>query len=106
MATVRAVFRNGLRHARILKQQPGVAPYSSIASADRKFNKPIDYATSSYLAHSPATALANKELPDEVRKTSTTKKMNLFQAINDGLSTVLDRDEKACVFGEDVAFGG
>ncbi|RPA76051.1 thiamine diphosphate-binding protein [Ascobolus immersus RN42] len=105
MATVRAVFRNGLRHARILKQQP-TASYSSVASADRKFNKPIDYATSTYLAHSPATALANKELSEEVRKTSTTKKMNLFQAINDGLSTVLDRDEKACVFGEDVSFGG
>lgn len=32
--------------------------------------------------------------------------MNLYQAVNDGLSTILDTDSKAVVFGEDVAFGG
>lgn len=32
--------------------------------------------------------------------------MNLFQAINDALATILETDEKACIFGEDVAFGG
>jgi 2-oxoisovalerate dehydrogenase E1 component beta subunit len=35
-----------------------------------------------------------------------TKKMNLFQAVNDALSIVLESDPTAVVFGEDVAFGG
>lgn len=32
--------------------------------------------------------------------------MNLFQAINDALSTALAEDESVLLFGEDVAFGG
>lgn len=32
--------------------------------------------------------------------------MNLFQAINDALSTALAEDENVIIFGEDVAFGG
>jgi 2-oxoisovalerate dehydrogenase E1 component beta subunit len=32
--------------------------------------------------------------------------MNLYQAINDGLSTILEGDSKAVIFGEDVSFGG
>lgn len=35
-----------------------------------------------------------------------TKKMNTFQAINDAMSIALATDDTACVFGEDVAFGG
>ena len=35
-----------------------------------------------------------------------TKKLNLFQAVNEALSTALESDEKAVIFGEDVAFGG
>jgi 2-oxoisovalerate dehydrogenase E1 component beta subunit len=34
------------------------------------------------------------------------EKMNLFTAINNALSIALETDPKACVFGEDVAFGG
>jgi len=34
------------------------------------------------------------------------KKMNLFTAINNAMSIALETDEKACIFGEDVAFGG
>lgn len=30
----------------------------------------------------------------------------MFQAINNALDTALRTDENACVFGEDVAFGG
>lgn len=37
---------------------------------------------------------------------AVTKKMNLCNAVNDALHTALEADEKACVFGEDVAFGG
>lgn len=32
--------------------------------------------------------------------------MNTFQAVNDAMSIALATDDTACVFGEDVAFGG
>ncbi|XP_055535888.1 2-oxoisovalerate dehydrogenase subunit beta, mitochondrial [Wyeomyia smithii] len=35
-----------------------------------------------------------------------TRKMNMFQAINDAMDIALERDSSALVFGEDVAFGG
>ncbi|KAK1988123.1 2-oxoisovalerate dehydrogenase beta subunit [Colletotrichum cereale] len=70
-----------------------------------RLNIPVDYATSSLLAHSSQTALSTAELPAEVRN-GTTKKMNLFQAINDALSIALAEDDSVMVFGEDVAFGG
>jgi 2-oxoisovalerate dehydrogenase E1 component beta subunit len=35
-----------------------------------------------------------------------TRKMNTYQAIRDALSIALAKDERAVVFGEDVAFGG
>ncbi|KAL0782396.1 hypothetical protein CaCOL14_000302 [Colletotrichum acutatum] len=70
-----------------------------------KLNIPVDYATTSLLAHSSQTALGTADLPAEVRD-GTTKKMNLFQAINDALSIALAEDDSVMVFGEDVAFGG
>ncbi|KAI5803341.1 thiamine diphosphate-binding protein [Peziza echinospora] len=79
---------------------------SSSANSNRKLNTPIDFGTSTLLAHTSSAALANPELAAEVRSGAPTKKLNLFQAVNDGLATILEQDEKACVFGEDVAFGG
>ncbi|KAI1814874.1 transketolase [Poronia punctata] len=70
-----------------------------------KLNLPTDYSTTPLLAHSSQTALSNPELPPNVRN-STTKRMNLFQAVNDALSTALAEDENVLIFGEDVAFGG
>ncbi|KAI0009237.1 putative F-actin-capping protein [Xylariaceae sp. FL0662B] len=70
-----------------------------------RLNLPPDYSTTSLLAHSSQIALNNPELPPEVRN-GTTKRMNLFQAINDALTTALIEDENVLVFGEDVAFGG
>ncbi|KDQ07243.1 hypothetical protein BOTBODRAFT_180843 [Botryobasidium botryosum FD-172 SS1] len=35
-----------------------------------------------------------------------TRKMNMYQAVRDAMSTALANDESAVVFGEDVAFGG
>ncbi|KAJ0109879.1 2-oxoisovalerate dehydrogenase subunit beta [Diaporthe amygdali] len=70
-----------------------------------KLNLPIDYATTPLLAHTSQSALNNPELPPEVRE-GTTKKMNLFQSINDALSIALAEDENVLLFGEDVAFGG
>lgn len=70
-----------------------------------KLNLPIDYASTPLLAHTSQTALHNPELPPSVRE-GTTKRMNLFQAVNDALSTALAEDENVLLFGEDVAFGG
>jgi len=39
-------------------------------------------------------------------KRATTTKMSMFQAINNAMEIALDADDKAMVFGEDVAFGG
>lgn len=94
-----------IQSAAIPPQRPWRA-YSSPATANRKLNVPIDFNSSSLLAHSPSTALANPELSGDLRKHATTKKMNYFQAVNDALATILEEDEKACIFGEDVAFGG
>ncbi|KAI5464643.1 transketolase [Mariannaea sp. PMI_226] len=70
-----------------------------------KLNLPIDYSATPLLAHTPQSALNNKELPEDVRN-GRTQKMNLFQAINDAMGTALAEDESVLVFGEDVAFGG
>ena len=35
-----------------------------------------------------------------------TKKLNLFQAVNEAMGIALATDDKAVIFGEDVAFGG
>lgn len=70
-----------------------------------KLNLPTDYSATPLLAQSPQAALANPELSAEIRN-GTTKRMNLFQAVNDALSTALAEDESVMIFGEDVAFGG
>ena len=79
-------------------------PYSTHPPKAR-LNVPIDFASTPLLHHSSSSCLSNPELPERVRK-STTKRMNLFQAINDALSIALASDERVLVFGEDVAFGG
>jgi len=79
---------------------------TSLSPANRKLNLPIDFNASSLLAHSSTTALSNPELPQDFRASATTKRMNYFQAVNDALATILEADEKAYIFGEDVAFGG
>ncbi|KFA62976.1 hypothetical protein S40285_06858 [Stachybotrys chlorohalonatus IBT 40285] len=70
-----------------------------------RLNVPIDYGTTPLLSHNSQSALKSTELPPEIRN-GTTKKMNLFQAINDALGIALAEDESVLVFGEDVAFGG
>lgn len=66
----------------------------------------IDWGASKYLYSSSESALANKELPSDVRASASTRQCNLYQAVNAALATALEMDEKAVVFGEDVAFGG
>jgi 2-oxoisovalerate dehydrogenase E1 component beta subunit len=70
-----------------------------------RLNVPVDYSSTPLLAHGSQAALGNQELPLEVRN-GPTKKMNLFQAINDTLGIALAEDENVLIFGEDVAFGG
>eukprot|EP01095_Lingulamoeba_sp_RSL-Kostka_P013799 TRINITY_DN5809_c0_g1_i1.p1 TRINITY_DN5809_c0_g1~~TRINITY_DN5809_c0_g1_i1.p1 ORF type:complete len:361 (+),score=142.43 TRINITY_DN5809_c0_g1_i1:56-1138(+) len=42
----------------------------------------------------------------EVAKDQDREKVNLFTAINNGMSIALETDPKAVIFGEDVGFGG
>jgi 2-oxoisovalerate dehydrogenase E1 component beta subunit len=70
-----------------------------------KLNLPIDYATTPLLAHTSQLAMNTPELPAEAREGGT-RRMNLYQAINDTLSIALAEDESVLVFGEDIAFGG
>ncbi|KAF5966728.1 3-methyl-2-oxobutanoate dehydrogenase (lipoamide)E1 beta chain precursor [Fusarium coicis] len=70
-----------------------------------KLNLPVDYGTTPLLAHNSQAALSHKELPEGIRN-GPTKKMNLFQAINDAMGIALAEDESVVIFGEDVAFGG
>lgn len=78
--------------------------YSSQPSSAR-LNIPTDFGTTPLLAQSSQLALKNPELSLEVRN-GTTKRMNLFQSVNDALSIALAADDSVLLFGEDVAFGG
>lgn len=79
-------------------------PYST-HPPNARLNVPIDYSNTSILAHTSQYALKNPELSPEIRN-GTTKRMNLFQAVNDALSLALAADDSVILFGEDVAFGG
>ncbi|KAI9829167.1 MAG: hypothetical protein M1832_000190 [Thelocarpon impressellum] len=70
-----------------------------------RLNVPTDFASTPILQHTSQACLSNPELPPAARASST-KRMNLFQAVNDALSTALSADERVLLFGEDVAFGG
>ncbi|XP_034945830.1 2-oxoisovalerate dehydrogenase subunit beta, mitochondrial isoform X2 [Chelonus insularis] len=50
--------------------------------------------------HSVATT--NEKIHNE----ETTKTMNMYQAINNALEIILEKDSNSVIFGEDVAFGG
>lgn len=85
-----------------------ISPHSRLYSnhpIKARLNIPTDYSTTPLLAHSTQSAFQNPELSPEARN-GTTKRMNLFQAINNALDTALAADESVLLFGEDVAFGG
>eukprot|EP01122_Echinamoeba_exundans_P010464 TRINITY_DN3926_c0_g1_i3.p1 TRINITY_DN3926_c0_g1~~TRINITY_DN3926_c0_g1_i3.p1 ORF type:complete len:104 (+),score=17.18 TRINITY_DN3926_c0_g1_i3:97-408(+) len=44
--------------------------------------------------------------PELANYSGKTEKLNLFMSINNAMSIALEKDPKAVVFGEDVAFGG
>ncbi|GAA5862233.1 hypothetical protein JCM8547_007778 [Rhodosporidiobolus lusitaniae] len=60
---------------------------------------------------SPLSRRTERELKEEDTRGEDeggrpTEKMNLYQAVRSALHTVLAKDDKAVVFGEDVSFGG
>ncbi|KAI9310992.1 thiamine diphosphate-binding protein [Dichotomocladium elegans] len=63
-------------------------------------------AFSQLLKRVPEDALRNPELAPMSAIDGETRKMNLFQAVNDAMSIALATDDNAVVFGEDVSFGG
>ncbi len=67
-----------------------------------RLNLPIDYSTHPLLHHSSAALQRHPDFPSD----SSTKRVNLFQAINSALTHALRTDDRVLVFGEDVAFGG
>ena len=75
--------------------------YSSNPPSAR-LNVPIDY-SSTPLLHHTAKSLQTSTLSSS---TSSSARLNLFQAINSALTHALRTDERVLVFGEDVAFGG
>ena len=80
--------------------------YSSASSPTAaRLNLPLDYQSHPLLSHTPQSVLSNPELPPQARS-QPTKKLNLFQSINDALSLALSEYEHLLIFGEDVAFGG
>lgn len=71
-------------------------------NVQRRLNVPIDFKTTPLLHHSTQTFEKAPGLPHH----GPSKKLNLFQAVNDGLATALRTSKKVLCFGEDVAFGG
>lgn len=76
--------------------------YSAAPSPAAKLNLPIDYKTTPLLHHTPSSLSGVPNFP----AAATSKRLNLFQAINSALRTALSTSDKVLLFGEDVAFGG
>ena len=57
------------------------------------------------LATAAATAVSGAAAP-AAGSDSSARPLNLCAAVNEALHTALEADDSACVFGEDVAFGG
>lgn len=75
---------------------------STSASKTPRLNVPIDFGRTPLLHHVQSTYVNSPELPQD----TLTRRMNLYQAVNNGLRTALDASSKVLCFGEDVAFGG
>lgn len=76
--------------------------YSAAPSPAAKLNLPIDYKSTPLLHHTPSSLSNVSDFP----ASATSKRLNLFQAINSALRTALSTSDKVLLFGEDVAFGG
>lgn len=74
----------------------------STSPPNARLNAPIDYSSHPLLHHTSSSLQSSSAYP----KTSTSKRQNLYQAINSALSHAMRIDERTLIFGEDVAFGG
>ncbi|KAL1868399.1 hypothetical protein Plec18167_008325 [Paecilomyces lecythidis] len=78
-------------------------PYSAgPPTPSARLNLPVDYKATPLLHHSPSSLSISPDLPQN----STSKRLNLYQAINSALRTALSTSDQVILFGEDVAFGG
>ncbi|KAG9294572.1 hypothetical protein G9A89_008051 [Geosiphon pyriformis] len=79
-------------------------------ASSRKFEAaskaPSPLESSKFLKNTHEEALKNPELVNTAAANGETKRMNMFQSINDALCVAMTTDETAVVFGEDVSFGG
>ncbi|KAJ5909346.1 2-oxoisovalerate dehydrogenase subunit beta [Penicillium tannophilum] len=91
-----------LRSSRALTPRVLRRYYSGAPSPLAKLNLPIDYKSTSLLHHTPSSLSGVADFP----AAATSKRLNLFQAINSALRTALSTSDKVLLFGEDVAFGG
>ncbi|KAI9023566.1 thiamine diphosphate-binding protein [Phycomyces nitens] len=87
--------------AKTLKQS--IRGYAATASPDG-IKQGVSH--SLLLKQTPEDAFRSPELAHMSANDTQTKKMNLFQAVNDAMSIALTTDSTAVVFGEDVSFGG
>ncbi|KAJ5550539.1 hypothetical protein N7535_001518 [Penicillium sp. DV-2018c] len=76
--------------------------YSGAPTPSAKLNLPIDYKTTPILNHTAASLSHTSQYPAN----TTSKRLNLYQAINSALRTALTKSDRTIVFGEDVGFGG
>lgn len=85
-----------------IAQQARAYATQSNLSTPRRLNVPINFATTPLLHHKKETIGKTPGLPTG----GSTKRLNLFQAVNSALRTALQTSNKVLCFGEDVGFGG
>lgn len=92
---------------RRLAKQSAATPASFRAFHVSLFTKNVEFDTQK-IDTSKYTKFTNTIVYNntEIDSSKETKQLNLCNAINDALKITMQKDEKAVVFGEDVAFGG
>ncbi|KIK77157.1 hypothetical protein PAXRUDRAFT_167673, partial [Paxillus rubicundulus Ve08.2h10] len=63
-------------------------------------------ATHETMLHTPGLTWFEEHDSGPIIGGCETRKINLYQAVRDALSTTLVKDDTAVVFGEDIAFSG
>lgn len=98
--------RHFIRVARLPLRSRLECRKASSAANKARLNTPIDFDATPLLHHTAKAALSNTLPSANLSSSSTTSRLNLFQAVNAALSHALQSDPRVLVFGEDVAFGG
>lgn len=108
--------RNVLNLIPLIQQKTLPNFHRRLIQSHQQSNSKDEYptmSTSQHLFHTPEassklipTSTLHKMDPRQLDVSQEPTKMNMFQAIREAMSIVLQKDDKAVVFGEDVAFGG